>query len=217
MTKFILFIYGGWQGHEPQQTAALFGQLMREAGCEVELANTLDVLLDAEKLSKADLVVPVWTMGTITPEQTSALRDAVQRGAGIAGWHGGMGDAFRENTDYQFMVGGQFVAHPGDMMDYTVNITQKDHPIMAGLGDFQVYCEQYYMHVDPSNDVLATTTFSGQHLSWLEGVMMPVVWVRQWGKGRVFYSALGHNAGEFDKWETREITRRGLLWACGLQ
>jgi len=124
-----------------------------------------------------------------------------------------MGDSFRNNPSYQFMVGGQWVAHPGNIIDYTVNLTKTDHPITQGLSDFQVHSEQYYMHVDPSNNVLATTTFSGAFIPAIAGTVMPVVWTRMWGAGRVFYSALGHTASDFDVPETREITRRGLLWA----
>ena len=74
--------------------------------------------------------------------------------------------------------------------------------------------EQYYMHVDPSNEVLATTTFSGEHAPWIAGVVMPVVWKRKHGEGRVFYSSLGHVASEFDVPEMRTIVKRGLLWAA---
>ena len=104
-------------------------------------------------------------------------------GVGLAGYHGGMCDAFREAVDYQFMCGGQWVAHPGNIIDYSVDITRPDDPIMQGLADFAYRSEQYYMHVDPSNEVLATTTFSGEHAPWIEGVVMPVVWKRQHGAG----------------------------------
>ena len=160
-----------------------------------------------------DLVVPVWTMGTITKEQEKGLLDAVASGVGIAGWHGGMADSFRNSVDYQFMVGGQWVAHPGNIIDYRVNITKHDDPIVAGLADFDMHSEQYYMHVDPSNEVLATTTFGGAHTPWIDGNVIPVVWKRRWGQGRVFYSSLGHVRVDFDVPEAREITRRGMLWA----
>ena len=142
--------------------------------------------------------------------------DAVRAGAGLAGFHGGMGDAFRACTEYQFMVGGQFVAHPGNIIDYTVHVTKPADPIMAGLTDFQVHSEQYYMHVDPGNDVLATTTFSGEHegVDWIKGVEMPVVWKRRYGRGRVFYSALGHVAAEFDVPQVSTLLQRGMLWAA---
>jgi type 1 glutamine amidotransferase len=132
---------------------------------------------------------------------------------GFGGWHGGAGDSFRNNTDYQFMVGGQWVAHPGGVIDYSVHITRPDDPITAGLPDFKMYSEQYYLHIDPSNEVLAVTTFNGDHAPWIDGTVMPVVWKRKWGAGKVFYCSLGHVASDFNVPEAREIVRRGLLWA----
>jgi len=169
-----------------------------------------------EKMKSLSLVVPVWTMGEITKEQSNGLREAVQSGVGIAGWHGGMADSFRKDTNYQFMVGGQWVAHPGGIVDYEVNITKPEDPIVEGLSDFKMNSEQYYMHVDPGNEVLATTTYSGEHggIDWIEGTVMPVVWKRRWGSGRVFYTSLGHVAKDFNVPEAKEIVRRGLLWAA---
>ena len=213
--KKALFVWGGWEGHQPQQSTNLFAGLLREAGYEVELSDTLDSYLDTAKLHALDLIVPTWTMGTITREQEQGLLAAVKSGVGVAGWHGTMGDSFRNNTEYQFMVGGQWVAHPGNIIDYTVNITNHDDPITAGISDFQIHSEQYYMHTDPSNQVLATTTFSGEHgdTPWIAGAVVPVVWKRMWGAGRVFYSSLGHVTADFDVPEAREIMCRGMLWA----
>ena len=140
-------------------------------------------------------------------------RGAVASGVGIAGWQGGMADSFRQSVDYQFMVGGQWVAHPGNIIDYTVNITNHDDPITAGLDDFSMHSEQYYLHVDPSNEVLATTTFDGTYAPWIAGTVMPVVWKRRWGAGKVSYCSLGHVASDFGVPEAREIVRRGMLWA----
>jgi len=134
---------------------------------------------------------------------------------GVAGHHGGMTDAFRESTDYQFVIGGQWVAHPGNSVDYTVDITRPEDPIMAGLPPaFAYHSEQYYMHMDPSVEVLATTTFSGEHAAWTKGVVMPVVWKRHYGAGKVFHSTLGHSVTEFDVPEMATILRRGLNWAA---
>ena len=84
----------------------------------------------------------------------------------------------------------------------------------AGLSDFDYRSEQYYMHVDPSNEVLATTTFSGDHAEWIAGVVMPVAWKRRHGLGRVFYSSLGHVSAEFQVPQMRTIFERGMLWAA---
>jgi type 1 glutamine amidotransferase len=211
--KSALFVQGGWDGHQPRETTDVFAAVLRGEGYQVEVSDTLDVYLDPDKLAALDLIVPVWTMGTITREQEQGLLAAVQSGVGIAGWHGGMGDSFRANPDYQFMVGGQWVAHPGGIIDYEVNITDHDDPITAGIRDFKMHSEQYYMHVDPSNQVLATTTFGGDHAPWIAGCVMPVAWKRMWGQGRVFFCSLGHVAQDFDVPEAREIVRRGMLWA----
>ncbi len=211
--KKALIVWGGWEGHEPQKCADIFAPALRERGFEVEVSDTLDSYLDTEKMLALDLVVPIWTMGTISKEQEKGLLDAIGSGVGLGGWHGGMADSFRNNTTYQWMVGGQWVAHPGNIIDYTVNITNHDDPITAGLSDFQMHSEQYYMHVDPANQVLATTTFSGDHAPWVAGTVMPVVWKRMWQQGRVFYSSLGHVASDFNVAEAKEIQLRGMMWA----
>lgn len=214
--KKALIVYGGWEGHEPEPCARLAGNLLRKEGFDVELSASLDSFKDEAKMSALSLVIPVWTMGQIQAEQAKGLMAAVRAGVGLAGWHGGMCDAFRIDTDYQFMTGGQFVAHPGGIIDYTVNIVDAGHEITRGLKDFNIKSEQYYMHTDPGNKVLATTTFSGNHggIDWIKGTVMPVIWVRQFGMGRVFYSSLGHVAGEFNVPEVRELTRRGMVWAA---
>ena len=211
--KSALIVWGGWDGHEPKQCVDIFAPYLREQGYQVEIADTLDAYLDSQKIRALSLIVPVWTMGTIERDQERGLLDAVASGVGIAGWHGGMGDSFRNNTEYQFMVGGQWVAHPGGVVDYEVNITKPEDPIVAGLSDFRMHSEQYYMHVDPSNEVLATMTFGGEHAPWIEGAVMPVIWKRMWGLGRVFYTSLGHVASDFSVQEARTIVQRGMLWA----
>ena len=153
-------------------------------------------------------------MSKIAKEEAANLVAAVAGGVGIAGHHGGMGDAFRECVEYQFMVGGQWVAHPGNIIDYRVEVTRPDDPVMQGIAGFAYRSEQYYMHVDPSNEVLATTTFNGDHAYWIDGVTIPVVWKRRHGEGRVFYSSLGHQAKEFEVPEMRTILRRGMNWAA---
>ena len=214
--KSALMVWGGWEGHEPKQCVDVFEPILKSEGFEVEVADTMDVYLDEEKMSKLSLVVPVWTMGEITGDQCKGLMNAVHSGVGIAGWHGGMGDSFRQDVNYQFMVGGQWVAHPGNIVEYEVNIVKDDDQITSGLSDFKMNSEQYYMHTDPGNEVLATTTFSGEHggITWIKGTVMPAVWKRQWGQGRVFYSSVGHVAKDFDVPEAREIVRRGMLWAA---
>ncbi len=213
MKKRAFITWGGWNGHEPEQTSALFAKLLAEKGFDVERVDTLSPLADGERMKSFDLIVPVWTMSSIGKEELKGLLEAVRSGVGIGGWHGGMGDAFRQDTEYQWMVGGQWVAHPGNIIDYTVEVVKND-PITAGIGTFAMHSEQYYMHTDPGNEVLAVTRFDGAHAEWTAGTVMPVAWKRRYGKGRVFYSSLGHVVADFDVPEARELTLRGLLWAA---
>ncbi len=207
--KKALIVYGGWKGHEPTEVAEVLERALTEDGFAVEMSDTLESLADEEKLKGLDLIVPHWTMGKLEGPQSKALSNAVESGVGLAGIHGGMGDAFRENSQFQFIVGGQFVAHPGGQIDYRVHIVDHVDPITADLEHFDVHSEQYYMHVDPSNHVLAATTVEAN------GCTMPVVWKRSFGKGRVFYSALGHVASELTDYpNTLTLARRGMAWAA---
>lgn len=215
--KRALIVWGGWDGHEPEQVAAVFAEGLRKYGFDVTVADTLDAFRDGERLRSLDLIVPIWTMGKIEGDQLVPLLQAVQGGVGIGGCHGGMCDAFRDATEYQFMTGGQWVAHPGgDGVRHSITITDRDHVITAGSHDFEVATEQYYMHVDPANKVLATTRFpvvDGPHAT--NGpVDVPVVWTKYYGEGRVFYNSLGHHADVVARPEVLRLCLRGLLWAA---
>jgi type 1 glutamine amidotransferase len=213
-----LIVWGGWDGHSPKQVAEIFDAMLKKEGFEVEVSDTLESFNDA-KLKDLSLIVPVWTMGQISPELSAAATKAVRElGVGIAGIHGGMCDAFRSDTEWQFMTGGQWVAHPGNIIEYTVNIGPTKSPITEGISGFRVKSEQYYLHVDPSNKVLATTRFptpgvDGPHVPNGE-FDMPVVWTRYYGKGKVFYSSLGHEVATVTLPEHMEILRRGFNWAA---
>jgi uncharacterized protein len=202
-----LIVWGGWEGHEPRQVADILAGALKGEGFDVDLWHTLDAFAELA-LEEYDLVVPEWTMGSIEREQLQPMLEAVRGGVGIAGVHGGMGDSFRQETEYQYMVGGQWVAHPGgDGVTYTVRIVDQDHVITKGLTDFDVSSEKYYMHVDPAVHVLAVTDF--------DDVAMPVAWTKHYGKGRVFYCSLGHVAQVFDQDpQVLELVTRGMVWAA---
>jgi type 1 glutamine amidotransferase len=208
--KTALIVYGGWDGHQPKEVSQLLDGELRRAGFSTEVSDTLDALLDGEKLKKLDLIVPIWTMGSIKREQLTPLLEAVKSGVGIAGCHGGMCDAFRNETEYQFMTGGQWVAHPGnDGRHYVVNIVDQN-PITEGITDFEVWSEKYYMHVDPAIRVMATTAFEDYG-----DAVMPVTWTKTYGKGRVFYCSLGHHADIVAMPPVLTMMARGMRWAAG--
>ena len=208
-----LIVWGGWSGHEPEQGAKILADMLEGDGFKVYVETTTEAFADPS-IMDLSLIVPIYTMSKIEKEEVQNLTKAVEGGVGLAGYHGGMCDAFRESVDYQFMCGGQWVAHPGNIIDYRVDITKPDDPVVQGIKSFPYRSEQYYMHVDPSNEVLATTSFSGEHAWWTKGVVMPVVWKRHHGKGRVFYSSLGHVSKEFEVPEMKTILLRGMLWAA---
>lgn len=217
MKKKALIVQGGWEGHEPKKVSELFKDILQEENFSVEVSDTLDAYQDVKKLKELDLIVPHWTMGEIKQEYVNNVSEAVMSGVGLAGCHGGMCDSFRTNVDWQFMTGGNWVAHPGDDgVEYMVHIKNSSSPILEGMKDFKVVSEQYYLHVDPAVEVLATTSFpvaDGPHAA--NGrVEMPVVWTKRWGAGRVFYNSLGHVAEIIAMPEVTEIMRRGFLWAA---
>jgi len=213
MTKTALIFWGGWEGHTPERSAHVVRDMLKGQGFTVRVENGTGCLAD-KSIHDLNLIVPMITMSTIGKEEVANLCDAVRGGVGLGGFHGLMCDAFRNETEYQFMTGGQWVSHPGNIIDYRVKVTKPDDPVMQGLKDFDYHSEQYYMHVDPAVEVLATTTFDGTHCDFIKGVTMPVVWKKIYGKARVFYCALGHTADEFAVPEFRTIVERGLLWAA---
>ena len=205
--KKALIVQGGWEGHEPGPVSQILERVLKESNSQVHMSDTLDAFKDETLMKDLDLIVPIWTMGSIDRDQLSPLLEAVQKGTGIAGVHGGMADAFRNETEYQFMVGGQWVAHPGgDGVNFTVHIDGEPSPITEGIKDFEVSTEHYYLHVDPAIRVLATSRFGE--------TVMPDVWTKMYGKGRVFYCSLGHHADIVEMSPVLTLVTRGMLWAA---
>ncbi len=217
MTR-VLSLFGGWPGHQPYAVAAWAGELLEELGCDV--VQTSDIFALDSDLSVYDLIVLGWnnalTTEDLTDAQEAALLGAVASGTGVAAWHGAAA-AFRSSLQYHFMLGGDFIEHPaGEAVPqpYDVVVTDRDHPVTQGVDSFPVQSEQYYMHVNPNNHVLAETVFSGEHLPWLEGHRMPQAWVRSWGEGRVFYHAIGHDLSNLSDANARLMTKQGMAWAA---
>lgn len=216
MKKALIF-QGGWDGHEPQLTSRRFAGMLEGNGYQATVSDSLDCLADADALKELDLLVACWTMGAIDHQYVKNIAAAVGAGVGLAGCHGGMCDSFRQDTEWQFITGGQWVSHPGgDGIEYTVNICHGSSPIVEGIADFPVCSEHYYLHVDPAIEVLATTRFPivpYYHIA-NKPVDMPVAWTKFWGNGRVFYTSLGHHDDVFDKSPSAGLLmERGMLWA----
>ena len=210
-TPNILFLQGGWDGHKPEQIVHKFTTALIGHGCKTEMITSLERLADTDWLKTFDVISPCWTMGKLSPEESAGLRGAVHGGVGLGGIHGGMGDAFRGDLDYEWMVGGHFVGHP-HVGDYTVKVTRPEDSIMQGLPtEFSYKSEQYYMLMDPGVRVLAEADYTFEERT----CTMPVVWTKHWGKGRVFYSTLGHDPAEFDTYpQVFRMSLNGILWAA---
>jgi uncharacterized protein len=237
MTKSALITWGGWDGHTPMQSCLVMKEILEAEGFEVDfepeaeidqmkkklLANGFSIkgnigpLNHPDYLEDLDLIVFCHTMSEISSVEEKNLINAVMDGVGLVGWHGGLCDSFRNNVEYQFMTGAQWVAHPGGAgTTYDVNFVEskKDNPIIKGIADFSITSEQYYLHVDPTIEVLATTKFKSMAMPWINGAIMPAVYRKRWGEGKIFYASYGHTAKDFDIPEAREVMKRGMLWAA---
>lgn len=192
MTRRAFISYGGWEEHEPRACAEWVAELLQREGFVVELEDTLAPL--PENLS---LVVPVWSLADAPDEELDALVGAVAGGVGCAAFHGAAATFHRHNA-YRRLLGGTFVWHP-DEHEFEVQLEAGD--------SFRVTTEQYYMQVDPANNVVAHTTFP-------DGTVMPVAWRRREGNGRVFYSALGHAPDVLALEPVRALFLEGALWAA---
>lgn len=209
-----LVVRGGWRGHHPITTTNLFIPFLSDHGFHVLVEDSLEVYEDEELLQQTDLIVQCWTGGDITRAETAGLMAAVQAGTGLAGWHGGIVDAFREDLDYQLLIGGQFVMDAEEPAQQRMRLSAEhaDHPVITGIDDFDLYTRPYWTHNDPMNDVLASVTFDADERR-SRPTAIPAVWTRTWGKGRVFVSTVGHDPDDLRVPEVRAITERGLLWA----
>ena len=215
--KRILMVYGGWEGHQPDKFTKRVADWLKVEGAIVTLSDSLGVYTNKEIMNSTDLIIQYWTMGEITNEQFIGLEQAIKNGVGLAGVHGGIGDSFRQNPEYQYIIGGQWVHHPGGVIEkFKVHIFNDEDPVTYGVSDFDMNkTEQYYMHIDPNTKVLATTSFTDEHHSWIEGRTIPVAWKTNYDKGRVFYLSLGHFPTDFDTPEAWTLLSRGIKWASG--
>ena len=211
--KNVLVVWGGWDGHQPEVFANLVEKWLISQKSNYKIANGTEAYDDYEELIKYDLIIQSITMGEIDGKRANNLIKAVRNGVGIAGAHGGLGDSFRNNPNYQFMIGGQWVSHPGGKVDFKVNFLDDD--LTKGLNDFEINSEQWYVHYDPNIEIIASTTFTYDFFSWIDGVVMPVAWKKTFDKGKVFYTSIGHDPMEFEKHpDAWKLLTRGFIWAA---
>lgn len=211
--KRALVVWGGLELHEPEAGALIVQGILAAHDFAVDVTSDYLALGEAD-VGSYDLIVPQVTGGELDRESSIRFCAAAEAGTGVAAFHHGLATSFPGNPRMRFLAGCTFATHPGDIISYRVDPKRTDDPVMAGIGSFEHTSEQYYMHVDPAVEVLATTTFSGEHAAWKKGIEMPVVFKSAFGRGRVFYTALGHKPTELEKPQIRTILERGLLWAA---
>ena len=210
--KNILVVWGGWEGHKPELFVKHIEKWLIFEEANYKIHNGLEAYNSYEELIKYDLIIQSITMSKISKEQENNLLKAIKNGVGIGGAHGGLTDSFRESTNYQFMVGGQWVDHPGGEVNFKVKMLKDE--LTKGLNDFEIKTEQYYMHYDPNIKVIANTKFNDKYYPWIDGVVMPVAWKKEYGNGKVFYVSIGHDPDEFINEENAwKLLTRGLKWA----
>lgn len=214
----VLVLAGGPEFHQPGRVAGrLAGLLQDSAGppVAVDVVDDLDVLADTDRLRAHALLVVLWTGGALEPAQQEGLAAAVSGGTGLAGVHGAS-TAFPGSSAYRAALGGHFVEHPGgEDVDYRVEVAP-GHPAAAGLAGFELRTEQYYLHVAPDIEVLASTRMAPGRSPVVADrpVTVPVAWTRSYGTGRVAYCALGHRPEVFDSPGAAALTARCLRWAA---
>jgi type 1 glutamine amidotransferase len=228
MTRAALVVRGGWEGHAPVAATDLFIPGLRANGYAVDIADSSDAYADGEYLAGVDLILQCYTMGSIEPQQFAGLEAAVRAGTGFAGWHGGIIDSYRNTPAYCHMVGGQFACHPAKAADECAGVPDdfflphqitmlpaaREHPITAGIDDFDLSTEQYWVLTDPYNDVLATTTVPARDGDpWRRPVTSPAIWTRRWGAGKIFVITAGHSLDVLQHSSVRTVIERGLRWA----
>ncbi|MEU6684645.1 ThuA domain-containing protein [Streptomyces sp. NPDC046832] len=226
--KRALVVRGGWEGHQPVEATELFLPFLRGNGYAVRVEESTKIYADGAEMAATDLVVQCVTMSEITREQLAGLTAAVEAGTGFTGWHGGIADSFRASSDYLHMVGGQFATHPGkepcerrgeaadNFLPHTISLTEagRAHPVTAGIEDFTLDTEQYWVLHDDLIDVLATTTHPARPWQpWHRPVTSPAVWTRRWGAGRIVVTTPGHSVDVLEHPDVRTIVERGMLWA----
>ncbi|MEU4237688.1 ThuA domain-containing protein [Actinoplanes sp. NPDC026619] len=223
-----LVVRGGWEGHRPIEATSLFLPFLELSGFEVRIFDSPAIYADKSVMSDTDLILQCVTMSSIERDALAGLREAVAAGTGFTGWHGGIADSFRASSDYLQLVGGQFTTHPGiiasdrkgdesdNFLTYAVDITPlgRDHPITAGIDDFELTTEQYWVLHDDLIDVLATTTHPVRPWHpWHRPITSPAIWTRQWGKGRIVVTTPGHSLDILENPNVRTVIERGMLWA----
>lgn len=212
-----ILLYGGGGVHDYRSICPILKDyLVQQNDCAVDYVAEDQNVFRAERLQGYDAAVIYHTGGELAVDPKRGLVEWVAAGKGFVGIHGAA-DSFRNSPEYLAMVGGFFRAHPCHR-EYIVSLTDEEHPVTKGIAgytakdwekwpvfEYKVRDEQYLLDCDSRVHVLATTVFRGR--------IWPVAWAKPWGKGKVFYLALGHDAPACQNPFFQQIFISAAKWA----
>ncbi|MFN9380368.1 MAG: PVC-type heme-binding CxxCH protein, partial [Bacteroidota bacterium] len=206
----ILFL-GDNGHHKPMERLPSIMAALGDKGVNFTYTDQLEDLT-LKNLNKYDALLIFANWDSIPPHLEKDLLAYVSSGKGILPIHCAS-YCFRNSAEYVKMVGGQFWRHTMDSIE--AKIIQPDHFIMKGLRPFKVVDETYlHDHLQDDNNVLAEREIKSDQFKDKPGVKTePYTWTRQYGKGRVFYTAYGHDERTWQNTDFQELIYRGILWA----
>lgn len=206
----ILFL-GDKGHHRPIERVPSLMASLGSKGVNITYTDKLEDI-NLKYLQKFDALMIYANWDEITPEAEKSLLAYVSSGKGILPIHCAS-YCFRNSPEYVKMVGGQFWRHKMDSIR-TITI-QPNHVIMQGLKPFTAYDETYlHSQLQPDNNVLAYREIKAdQKADKPNEKTEPYTWIRSYGKGRVFYTAYGHDERTWNNADFQELLYRGILWA----
>src|SRR5687768_10843550 len=197
--------------HRPARRFAELAPVLEKRKIELKYIDDPAKALSTEMLTQFDGLVLYANIDKITPEQEKALLDFVEGGKGFVPLHCAS-FCFRNSPKFVELVGAQFQRHGGEV--FRVENAAPDHAIMKGYGGFESWDETYIhtQHNERNRTVLEYRVQGGQARGRDKE---PWTWVRTQGKGRVFYTAWGHDQRTFGNPGFQNLVERGIRWACG--
>lgn len=200
----ILFLGHDSEHHNAAAYMPMLASHLATEGIHFTYTNNPDDL-NTENLEQYDGLMIYANHEKITPEQEKALLGFVEKGKGFIPVHCAS-FCFQNSPDYISLVGGQFLKHKTDT--FVAQIIKKDHPVVKSVNEFSTW-DETYVHDKLADDitVLMERVEENHHEPW--------TWVKEHGKGRVFYTAYGHDERTWSNPGFHNLMKEGILWAVG--
>jgi len=190
--------------HDPESMFPLLASKLARRGIQLTYVRTADEAFDPVRLRYYDALMIYGDQGTLTPAQEKVLTDFVEGGKGLLAIHSASGE-FTNSEKYISMIGGQLL-RAGAGGDFTAEIVSADHPVMKGLKPFATW-DETFVHTKQN------TTDRTVLMERVDGTERePYTWVRTQGRGRVFYTALGHDTRTWGQVEFADLLANGVIW-----